>query len=115
MFPLSTVLFPSGRLPLHVFEPRYRQMTAECLAGTGELGIVLISRGREVGGGDERMGVGTVGHIDRAMRLPDGRWLLSVGGRRRLRVVEWLPDDPYPVAMVEDLDPAPVLGPDRGG
>lgn len=104
MFPLSTVLFPFGRLPLHVFEPRYRQMTTDCLSDNGELGIVLITRGREVGGGDERVGVGTVGHIDEAMSLADGRWLLSVIGRRRLRVVEWLPERPYPVAMVEDLD-----------
>lgn len=109
MFPLSTVLFPLGRLPLHVFEPRYRQLTADCLSANGELGVVLITRGREVGGGDERAAVGTVGHIDRAVRLSDGRWLLSVGGRRRVRVREWLPERPYPVAMVEDLD-----GPDGG-
>ncbi|MGH8987863.1 MAG: LON peptidase substrate-binding domain-containing protein [Acidimicrobiales bacterium] len=104
MFPLSTVLFPSGRLQLHIFEARYRKMTADCLSGNGELGVVLITRGREVGGGDERVVVGTVGQIDGAMRLPDGRWLLSIGGLRRLRVVEWLPEEPYPLAMVEDID-----------
>lgn len=104
MFPLSTVLFPSGRLPLHVFEPRYRRMAADCLGGNGELGVVLITRGREVGGGDQRAAIGTAAHIDRALRLPDGRWLLDVAGRRRVQVVEWLPEQAYPAAMVADLD-----------
>src|SRR5439155_458702 len=60
MFPLGTVLFPFVVLPLHVFEPRYRALTRDCLAGSGEFGVVLIERGLEVGGGDERFPVGTV-------------------------------------------------------
>ena len=49
MFPLSTVLFPHAALPLHVFEARYRRLMADCLAGDGSFGVVLIARGPEVG------------------------------------------------------------------
>jgi len=59
MFPLGMVHFPGIVLPLRVFEPRYRQLTADCLAGDGEFGVVLIERGWEVGGGDTRFNVGT--------------------------------------------------------
>jgi Lon protease-like protein len=107
MFPLGTVLFPYGVLPLHVFEPRYRLMTEHCLAGDGSFGVVLIERGSEVGGGDTRFDVGTVARIVRAGQLPDGRYVLASVGVQRLRVREWLPDDPYPLAEVELLeDPA---------
>ena len=71
---------PRSVLPLHVFEPRYRALVADCLAGSGEFGIVLIARGSEVGGGDERVGVGTVARIGDASPLSDGRW---VPGRAR--------------------------------
>ena len=54
MFPLGTVLLPGAVLPLHVFEPRYRQLVQDCLAGEPEFGVVLIERGSEVGGGDQR-------------------------------------------------------------
>ena len=54
MFPLSAVLFPHASMPLHVFEPRYRELMRDCLAGDARFGIVLIERGSEVGGGDER-------------------------------------------------------------
>jgi Lon protease-like protein len=111
MFPLGTVLFPSAVLPLHVFEPRYRAMVRDCLAGERELGVVLIERGSEVGGDDVRSSVGTVARIVDARELPDGRWALVTVGARRLRVERWLPDDPYPVAEVADW-PDPDPGPD---
>jgi ATP-dependent Lon protease len=101
MFPLGSVLFPHGVLPLHVFEPRYRELTERCLAGDREFGVVLIERGHEVGGGDVRFDVGTVARIVDASRLADGRWVLVNVGVERLRVVEWLADDPYPIARVE--------------
>jgi len=104
MFPLGTVLFPHAQLPLHVFEPRYRALAEACLSGDGEFGVVLIERGSEVGGGDTRFAVGTVARILAAGRLPDGRYLLAAEGTRRLRVREWLPDDPFPRADVELLD-----------
>jgi Lon protease-like protein len=112
MFPLGGVLLPGEALPLHVFEPRYRRLVDDCLAGDGRLGIVLIERGSEVGGGDARFDAGCLARIADAARLPDGRWAMVVAGVGRLRVVEWLPDDPYPLADVEtwpdagDDDPA---------
>ncbi len=104
MFPLGTVLLPFAHLPLHIFEPRYRALVKDCLAGDGEFGVVLIERGQEVGGGDVRFGVGTVARIMQTAELPDGRWLLDAVGTERFRVTEWLPDDPYPLAMVEAID-----------
>jgi uncharacterized protein len=99
------VLYPYAQIPLHVFEPRYRALTRDCLAGDSRFGVVLIERGREVGGGDQRMGVGTRAVITKAAALSDGRWLLMVQGDVRIRVGEWLDDDPYPLAMVEEWVP----------
>ena len=104
MFPLGSVLFPHALLPLHVFEPRYRALTERCLAGDREFGVVLIERGHEVGGGDERFDIGSVARIVRAGQLDDGRWMLVTVGVQRLRVTEWLPDDPHPLARVERLE-----------
>jgi len=103
MFPLSTVLFPEAGLPLHVFEERYRALMGSCLASDGEFGVVLIARGSEVGGGDQRTDVGTVARIANVAELEDGRLLVVATGVRRIRVEEWLPDSPYPLARVEDL------------
>jgi Lon protease-like protein len=104
MFPLGSVLFPSLLLPLHVFEPRYRALVRDCLDGDRELGMVLIERGSEVGGGDVRTDVGCRGRIVEAVEMEDGRWALGVLGTERLRVTEWLADDPYPRAEVEPWD-----------
>lgn len=111
MFPLGTVLLPSAVLPLHLFEDRYRRMIRDCLAADRQFGVVLIERGSEVGGDDVRTDVGTVAQVVEAQELPDGRWAVVAIGARRLRVVRWQPDDPYPVAEVEDWpDPAPGDG-----
>jgi hypothetical protein len=103
MFPLSTVLFPHASLPLHVFEPRYRALMHDCLEGDRRFGVVLIERGSEVGGGDERSPLGTRGLITEAAELQDGRWLLVVEGECLIEVEQWLPDDPYPVALVTEV------------
>jgi len=103
MFPLGAILFPYNVLPLRVFEPRYRVLTHDCLAGNKEFGVVLIERGFEVGGGDERFGLGTVARIVQAAQTEDGRWGLLTVGSRRIKVESWLPDDPYPKAEVVDL------------
>ena len=73
---------PARALPLHVFEPRYRALVEDCLAGEPEFGVVLIERGSEVGGGDTRFDVGTVARIVEAAEFPDGRYAL-VDGRDR--------------------------------
>lgn len=108
MFPLSTVLYPHVAINLHLFEPRYRALGRDLSAGDGRFGIVLISRGSEVGGGEERYEIGTKARVTEALQLPDGRWELVAHGEERIRVATWLPDDPYPVALVHhlpDLEP----------
>src|SRR4051794_34879859 len=100
MFPLGTVLLPGAVLPLHVFEPRYRALVADCLAGEPEFGVVLIERGSEVGGGDVRRDVGTVARIMEMTQLPGDRYALVTVGTRRIRVERWLDDEPYPRAEV---------------
>lgn len=107
MFPLATVVFPSAGLPLHVFERRYQHLTRDVMSGSKEFGICLISRGCEVGGGDERVDVGTRVHVELATPLDEDRWILLTRGIERIRVLEWLSDDPYPRAMVE---PMPRVG-----
>ena len=115
MFPLSAVLFPHASIPLHVFEPRYRDLMRDCLAADARFGVVLIERGSEVGGGDERSTLGTRGVITKSVELPDGRWVLEIEGEARIEVDEWLPDDPYPVALVREAGPGPGPGPGDAG
>jgi Lon protease-like protein len=103
MFPLAAVVFPTTELPLHVFERRYQCLTNDVLMGSQEFGICLISKGCEVGGGDERVSVGTKVRIELAAPLDDDRWILVTRGVERIRVLEWLDDDPYPRAIVEPL------------
>lgn len=111
MFPLQSVLLPTGVLPLQIFEPRYRQMIRECIEGERSFGVALITRGREVGGGDERTDVGTLAHIVGANELPDGRWYVVAVGRERLEVVRWLEDAPYPRAEVREWPDDPAAEP----
>jgi Lon protease-like protein len=108
MFPLGMVLFPGVYLPLHVFEPRYRELVGLCLAGIPEFGVVLIERGSDVGGGDARFDVGCIARIVTAAQLDDGRWVLETVGTRRVCVTRWLSDDPYPRAEVDDWDDPPA-------
>ena len=67
---------------------------------TPEFGIVLIHRGHEVGGGDQRSNVGTRVEVLQSEQYEDGRWACIAAGTERLEVAEWLPDDPYPKAVV---------------
>jgi uncharacterized protein len=117
MFPLGSVLLPAAVLPLHIFEPRYRVLMFDCTRGgtEPEFGVVLIERGTEVGGADQRFGIGTVARIVEAGELPDGRWLLNAVGTTRIGVERWLPDDPYPVAEVADLPDPPWTDSDDAG
>ncbi len=100
MFPLGSVLFPGIGLPLRVFEPRYREMIADCLDGDRSFGVVLIERGPEVGGGEVRLRVATVARILDVSLQDDGTLGVFAVGSERVEVLAWLPDDPYPVALV---------------
>jgi uncharacterized protein len=103
MFPLQSALLPGEDLPLQIFEPRYTQLVRDCLRDKEpRFGVVLISQGREVGGGDVRCDVGTVAEIAECVEITgSGRFILSCRGADRIKVCEWLPDDPYPRAVVQ--------------
>lgn len=109
MFPLGSVLLPGMVLPLRVFEPRYRVLVdTVLLADRQEFGCVLIERGSEVGGGDVRTMVGCTARLVDVARHDDGQVSIVAVGTGRLRVLEWLPDDPFPRARVQpwhDEDP----------
>jgi Lon protease-like protein len=106
MFPLSTVLMPGMPLPLRIFEERYLKLLGDLLGEeTPEFGVVLISRGTEVGGGEKRMNIGTIASVTNIGTTEQFYGLESVGSRR-FRVNAWLPDDPYPLA---DIDFIPDL------
>ncbi len=103
MFPLGTVLLPGVVLPLFVFEPRYQQLVRDCLeSADNEFGVVLIDRGSEVGGGDTRSAVGVIARMVQVAAMDAGRFTIVTVGTRRIRVREWLPDDPYPRAEVDE-------------
>jgi uncharacterized protein len=101
MFPLETVLLPDDDLPLRIFEPRYSQLVADCLAGDPVFGVVLIAAGREVGGGEERYDVGALARIVEHRAHGGGRYMMRCRIGERIRVRQWLPDAPYPRAVVE--------------
>ena len=105
MFPLQSVLFPRAALPLQVFEPRFLKMIDDVLAGDRRFGVVLITRGSEVGGGEERATIGTIARVVRVGALDDGRLTMVALGESRIEVIDWLPDSPYPQATVVDRDP----------
>ncbi|WP_163756648.1 LON peptidase substrate-binding domain-containing protein [Mycobacterium botniense] len=101
MFPLESALLPGEDLPLRIFEPRYTMLVADCMrTDDPRFGVVLISRGREVGGGDSRCDVGVLASISECVNLGAGRYRLRCRTGARIRVCEWLPDDPYPRAIV---------------
>ena len=103
MFPLEQAVLPTSVVPLHIFEPRYRALAALVTPRTDpEFGIAPIERGREVGGDDVRADVAVVARVVDFEEYPDGRWAVIAVATRRLRIVEWLPDDPHPRAHVED-------------
>ena len=105
LFPLeSVVLFPGMELPLVVFEPRYRQLTQECL-DTGEpFGVLLLKSGSEVGNAESLPNqVGTTAHIQRVEELGDGRLRFLAVGQHRFRVTSFDHTHPYLAAQVDYL------------
>src|SRR5687767_12178546 len=103
LFPLpNLVFFPSTRLPLHIFEPRYRQMISDALEADKRFGIVLLRPGWESDyfGEPAIYGCGTVGTIEQAVPLDDGRFNILVHGDVRFRVVGEVGTTPYRTARV---------------
>ncbi len=109
LFPLQTVLFPQSRLPLHVFEPRYREMIERCLEQDLAFGVVLIKEGVEVGGPAVPREVGTIARIGDVAKLSDGSMNLVAIGVTRFKLLEILTDESYLTAKIdlwrdEDID-----------
>ena len=100
-FPLQSVLLPGMPLGLQVFEPRYLQLLDDVTADDNRFGVVMITRGSEVGGADERAEVGTMAEVVVRRPAPGGRWLVEAVGIERFQVIRWLDDDPYPRAEIE--------------
>ena len=113
LFPLRTVLLPGAPLPLHIFEPRYRQLTVDLMTGTvpeKRFGVIAMapSAAIEVTSLDQLHPIGCAAVLRQASRLPDGRFDIVTMGERRFRLlalddaaapylmgtVEWVPDTP---------------------
>src|SRR3954465_13931138 len=93
LFPLpNLVLFPQVMQPLHIFEPRYRQMTADALAGDRFLALALLKPGWEptYSGNPDIYPIACLGRIIADQRLPDGRYNILVRGLSRIEVVREL-------------------------
>ncbi|THF63001.1 peptidase S16 [Pseudothauera nasutitermitis] len=124
LFPLGTVLFPEGRLPLRVFEARYMDMSARCLREQSAFGVCLIAAGKEVGEPAVPHPVGTEAVIEHWDMGEPGVLSIIARGRRRFRIedheveadglltatVRWL-DEPPPQAVPDaQADILPLLG-----
>ncbi|MFN2441435.1 MAG: LON peptidase substrate-binding domain-containing protein [Thermoanaerobaculia bacterium] len=114
IFPLpSLVFFPGTRLPLHIFEERYRAMVADAMASDGLIGMILLQSGWEGDyyGVPPVHRIGTVGFIEHVVRLDDGRYNLLLGGHGRFEIVSERAPSPYRVATViarPERAPSPV-------
>ena len=100
LFPLNLVLFPGMRLPLHIFEERYKAMIGDCIDREAPFGVVLIKDGPEVGGPAEPFRVGTTARITQVQRLEEGRLNLLAEGERRFDLVQIVQEEPHMVGLV---------------
>ena len=103
LFPLNTVLFPGMRLPLNIFEDRYKLMLKRCLEEKLPFGVVLIRSGEEVGGSAEPFMVGTTARITKVEPTDDGRYLVEAVGEERFRIANQLHRYPYVQAEVDSF------------
>jgi Lon protease-like protein len=98
LFPLGVVLLPTERIPLHVFEPRYRELIGECLAEHEEFGLVL-------GDDDSTRDVGTYARVTEVLnRFEDGRLDVVVEGTRRFEIVDRTDGRSFQTAAVQPYD-----------
>lgn len=109
LFPLGTVLMPGATLPLHIFEPRYRQLTVDLVTGAvpdKEFGVIAVREGFTPD--DDGMAalhpVGCTAELRDVRRLPDGRYDIVTRGARRFRLLELdATSKPYLIGSVEFL------------
>jgi len=115
IFPLQDVmLFPRATRPLHIFEPRYRDMVADALAGDGLIGMVMLEPGYEADyeGRPPVFPVGTVGVIAESEELPDGGYNIVLGGLAKFRITGEDTSRSYRLAHIE-LIPDPMTTADQ--
>jgi ATP-dependent Lon protease len=104
LFPLpEVVLFPGGWLPLHIFEPRYREMINDVMSTDSRFGVVMVD---PTTGEPAKHGCSAV--IVNCKRLQDGRMNIMTVGQQRFRVVTTMQEKPYMVAQVEWIDDDPT-------
>lgn len=106
VFPLpGVVFFPSAVLPLHIFEPRYRQMVSDSLSGEKLIAMALLKPGWESQHGvrPEVYPVGCLGKIEAVEKLHDGRFNLALAGLCRVQFVEFMDELPYRLARIRRL------------
>jgi uncharacterized protein len=116
LFPLpNVVLFPNVFLPLHIFEPRYREMVADAIAGDRMIGMVLLRPGweRDYEGRPAVYPIGASGVITHFERLSDGRYNIILRGLERFRILEEDTSCRYRRATVEQLSEGKLAGEDR--
>ena len=113
LFPLpNVVLFPDVFLPLHVFEPRYREMVADAVDGERLIGMVLLRGGwRNAGANPPIHPVGCAGRITHLAPLPGGRYDVVLRGLQRFRVRDEDHSRAYRVAAIDGLPDAPAAEP----
>ena len=104
MFPLGSVFFPGSIMPLRIFESRYLQLFSELAQKGSFFGTCLIEKGHEVGGFDSRFSYGTLCKVTDLKELGTNQLAVQCLGVKRILVKKWLPDNPYPVARIEELD-----------
>lgn len=108
LFPLpNAVFFPSTSLPLHIFEPRYREMTREALETGMPIVIVKMMEPRQYNDQGHQLfhEIGGIGYILHHQELPDGRFNIILGGVQRVRVLEELQTDkPYRVGRAQIIE-----------
>ena len=116
LFPLpNVVLFPNVFLPLHIFEPRYREMVADAVASDRMIGMVLLRPGwdRDYEGRPPVYTVGCSGVLTHVERMADGRYNLVLRGLERFRILEENHDRSYRLASIEPLPEQRLSADDR--
>jgi uncharacterized protein len=123
LFPLNTVLFPGGPLPLRIFEARYIDLVRRCMRDDSGFGVAMILEGREAGGPAQTVDVGSYARIVDFSQQPDGLLGIETVGGRRFRILErscapdglnivrvaWLPDEPEVELPDEFAELVPVI------